>query len=236
MKSTQHYLSHDCFENFEYCLEFQPEYEGKYDIPVMEPCYLDVSEDDRLLRFCDWKSVNDPENYITHFYYDDYKFIQAWRKPEKYLDRLSRFKAVIAPEFSLYTDFPKTLQILSCYRRQWLAAYWQYNGIEVIPCVLWGDEDSYDFCFDGIPCNGVVSVSTVGIKRKPNWNGRQYDLFKRGYDEMLIRIAPDTILWNGPMVDGIDSDRVIKLPSYYDERRPYLDELKAVKRRNGNRK
>lgn len=232
MGYNQHYLSHDTFENFEN--DFEPEYVGKYDIPVMEPCNIEIADTDRFVRFCDWKQVKDPENCIAHFYYDDYKFVQAWRTPEKYLEKLSRFKAVLSPDFSLYTDFPKTLQILSCYRRQWLGAYWQDNGIEVIPCILWGDVDTFDFCFDGIPQNSIVSVSSVGIKRKPDWNGRQQDIFKRGYDEMIKRVNPSRVLLYGTMVDGIDTNITVKMPSYYDIRRPYLDKLKAVKRQRGN--
>ena len=185
MGYNQHYLSHDTFENFEN--DFEPEYVGQYDIPMMEPCNIEI-----------------------------------------------RFKAVLSPDFSLYTDFPKALQILSCYRRQWLGAYWQDNCIEVIPCVLWGGVDTFDFCFDGIPQNSIVSVSSVGIKRKPDWNGRQQDIFKRGYDEMIKRVNPSRVLLYGTMVEGIDTNITVKIPSYYDLRRPYLDKLKAVKRQRGN--
>ena len=172
-----------------------------------------------MIRFCDWKDINveQRKEYIAHFYYDDYKFIQAWREPNKYIDRLKEFKAVISPDFSLYTDFPLTLQILSCYRRQWCGAYWQSKGIEVIPDVVWGEEKTFEFCFDGIPKFSTVAVSTVGVKNDKDWNNKDDNLFMRGYNEMLKRLEPKTILFYGSMIDGMRGN-IIRIPSYYESK------------------
>lgn len=188
---------------------------------------------DKLLRFADWKEVDDLGEYIAHFYYDDYKFINAWRQPDKYLDRLKQFKAVISPDFSLYTDFPRALQILSCYRRQWCGAFWQENGIDVIPDVVWGDKDSYSYCFEGIPSGGTVAVSTVGVKNDKEWNGKEGEIFRDGYDEMLRRLEPTTILFYGDMIDGLEGN-IIRCPSFYEQKRQMLNE-KAKEKKDGQR-
>ena len=73
---------HNVFENQE---RMQFPTESFYGMPIMAPTQ---TTGDQMLRFMDWKEVSDPENYIAHFYYDDYKFISAWREPDKYLDRL----------------------------------------------------------------------------------------------------------------------------------------------------
>ena len=197
-----------------------------YGFPVLQATQ---TEGDQFLRFCDWKEVKDPENYIAHFYYDDYKFISAWREPDKYLDRLRRFKAVVAPDFSLYTDFPIALQILSCYRRQWCGAYWQSLGIDVIPDVVWGTRDSFQFCFDGIPKHSTVAVSTVGVKRDKDWNNETSSLFRDGYNEMLERLEPTAVMFYGDMIDGLEGN-IIKIPSFYEERRKMLNERVKAKR------
>ena len=210
-------LTHNVFENFEH--PFVPTYTGKYDIPVMRPSQTVGKQ---FLRFCDWRGIDDPENYIAHFYYDDFKFINAWRDPECYIERLKKFKAVISPNFSLYTDFPLTLQILSCYRRQWLAAYWQSLGIDVIPGVVWGEEKSFEFCFDGLPKHGTVCVSAIAKKNNEMWNGKKDNLFKKGYDEMMRRLEPKTILLYGEkMVDGLYGN-IIHVPSFYAQRREQM--------------
>lgn len=206
---------HNVFENQD---TMQFPCKGKYGIPEMQPTQ---TTGEQMLRFMDWKEVDNPQDYIAHFYYDDYKFISAWRDPDKYLDRLREFKAVISPDFSLYTDFPRALQILSCYRRQWCGAYWQHHGIDVIPDVVWGDKDSFEFCFDGIPKGGTVAVSSVGVKNDDNWNNKDGDMFKAGFDEMLNRLDPKTILYYGAMIDGLEGN-IIRIPSYYEMKRQIL--------------
>ena len=207
---------HNVFENQE-VMQFPCV--NKYGIPVMKATQ---TVGDKMLRFMDWKEVEDRENYIAHFYYDDYKFMSAWRDPNKYLDRLREFKAVISPNFSLYTDFPIALQILSCYRRNWCGAYWQMLGIDVIPNVCWGEKASYEFCFEGIPKNSTVSVSTVGVKNDKEWNNGIASLFLDGYNEMLNRLEPTTILFYGDMIEGAEGN-IIRIPSYYEQKRTILN-------------
>lgn len=204
---------HNVFENQEI---MQFESNNKYGFPEIEGTQ---TSGDKMLRFMDWMGCEDPENYVAHFYYDDYRFMSAWREPNKYVDRLKKFKAVVSPDFSLYTDFPKALQILSCYRRQWCGAYWQSLGIDIIPDVVWGDKETFEFCFDGIPKNSTVAVSTVGVKRNPDWNGKNSTLFIDGYNEMIKRLNPKTVILYGDIIDGIEGDNIINVPSYYAEMR-----------------
>lgn len=218
-------LQHNVFENQE---RLQFPVVNDYGIPEMQAT---STTGDKMLRFCDFNEVKDPENYIAHFYYDDYKFISAWRYPDKYIEKLKRFKAVVSPDFSLYTDFPKALQILSCYRRQWCGAYWQIMGIDVIPDVVWGGKESFDFCFDGIPKHSTVAVSSVGIRRNAEWNNKKDCLFKTGYDEMLKRLEPTAVLFYGEVIDGLDGN-IIQIPSFYAQKRKFLDE--RTKRENGS--
>lgn len=218
---------HNVFENQD---RMQFACTGFYGIPEMRPTQ---TTGEKMLRFMDWKDVDDHENYIAHFYYDDYKFIQAWRDPDKYIETLRKFKAVVSPDFSLYTDFPRALQILSCYRRQWCGAFWQYMGIDVIPDVVWGDKESFKYCFDGIPKHSTVAVSTVGVKRDEDWNNKSGNLFKAGYDEMMNRLEPTTILFYGDMIEGLEGN-IIRVPSYYEQKREMLNQ-KAKEKKNGQR-
>ena len=207
--------SHNVFENQE---KRQYDTDNWYGIPNMEA--TDVTGD-KLLRFCDFNQIQDHVNYIAHFYYDDFKFINAWRQPDKYLDKLRKFKAVISPDFSLYTDFPRALQILSCYRRQWCGSYWQEKGLTVIPDVVWGDEESYKFCFLGIPKHSTVAVSTVGVTNDEDWNNKKDSLFLKGYNEMMNRLEPKTVILYGSEIDGLQGN-IIRVPSFYEERRGTL--------------
>lgn len=201
-----------------------------YGIPNMKPTQ---TSGELFLRFMDWNEIDDPENYIAHFYYDDVKFMQAWRNPDKYVGRLRRFKAVVAPDFSSYTDFPIVLQILGAYRRQWVGAYWQSYGLDVIPDVQWGNEETYNWCFEGIPKNATVAISSLGVKTDKEFNGIDNNLFKKGFDEMMNRLSPTTILWYGDKIDGCEGN-IIHIPSYYEQKRELLNKQKRIK--DGKRK
>ena len=53
----------------------------------------------------------------------------------------------------------------------------------MIPTICWGDEDSYEWCFDGEPVGGTVAVSSVGILNSKE----KIKHFIMGYEEMIIR-------------------------------------------------
>lgn len=206
-------LRYNTFDNIE---KGYYESNNYYGIPEIKKS--DVVSD-KMVRFCDWKEIpeNERKNYIAHFYYDDYKFIQAWKHPDKYIDRLKEFKAVVAPNFSLYTDFPRVLQILSCYKRNWVAKYWYEKTINVIPQVVWGDKESFNYCFLGIPKKSVVSVSTLGILQDNDWNGKDNNLFLEGYNEMLQRLEPTAVLFYGSLPKNIKlKGNIIRIPTYYE--------------------
>lgn len=212
---------HNVFENQE--LRQFP-IDNYYGIPTMFPTWTTGNQ---LLRFMDWNEVENPKDYIAHFFYDDYKFMSAWREPDKYLDKLRKFKAVIAPDFSSYTDFPIALQILGAYRRNWCGAYWQEQGIDVIPDVQWGDEETYKWCFEGIPRGATVAVSSLGVLAKGKYEGLGKDLFRKGWSEMMKRLDPKTILLYGDMIEGCDGN-IIRCPSYYEQKRAMLNKQKEV--------
>lgn len=215
-------FKHNVFENQE---RKQFSADNYYGIPSMYPTQTTGTQ---FLRFMDWNEVDDPENYIAHFYYDDIKFMQAWRDPDKYIEKLKKFKAVVAPDFSSYTDFPIVLQILGAYRRQWVGAYWQLHGIDVIPDCQWGNEETYKWCFEGIPKNATVAISSLGVKTNKDFNGIEGELFKKGFDEMMNRLSPTTILWYGDVIDGCEGN-IIHIPSYYEQKRDLLNKQKKVK-------
>ncbi len=217
---TSH-LEHNVFENQE---RMQFEQNNYYGIPDLKPTQ---TCSDQLLRFCDYKDIEDCSQFIAHFYYDDYKFIQAWRHPNQYVDKLKMFKAVIAPDFSLYTDFPRALQILSCYRRNWCGAYWQSLGIDVIPDVVWGDRESYEYCFEGIPMHSVVAVSSVGVTNDDSWNDKKGDLFRAGYEEMLKRLKPTKIIYYGTMLEGLGGN-IVRVPSFYESKRSNISRKESL--------
>ena len=63
----------------------------------------------------------------------------------------------------------------------------------MIPTVNWGNEDTFDFCFEGIEKGSIVAVSTYMVQEHNN-HSDQKEFFMKGYNEMLRRIEPSKII------------------------------------------
>lgn len=179
---------------------------GRYDIPEIEPTQFDNAE---FVGFNYAKSTKNCEDKAVHFFLDDYQFNRVWTDPDKYIPMLQRFKYVLTPDFSLYTDFPKSLQIYNHYRKHWLGAYWQMHGINVIPTICWSDQDSFEWCFDGEPTRSVVAVSSVGTQNSKEKKRRFLD----GYFEMVERLEPELIIFYGRVPEEC-KEKSVKVNSY----------------------
>lgn len=106
--------------------------------------------------------------------------------PTRQLERIKQYKFVITPDYSLYRDMPKAIQLFNVFRSRWCGAYWQSQGITVIPTVSWTDTASFEFCFDGIEEGSIVAVATLGCKRSKQ-------AFMRGYNAMSEHIKPSAV-------------------------------------------
>ena len=163
------------------------------------------------------KSVKGKSNKGVHFFLDDYQFVRLWNRPADYLSILKQFDFVLTPDFSLYNDFPVAMQIYNHYRKHWLGAFWEDNGIEVIPTICWSDDKSFNWCFDGEPVGGTVAVSSIGTQNSE----QAKQAFMRGYNEMINRLTPDTIIFYGNVPDECRGN-IIRI-------RPFSDKFKEVK-------
>ena len=169
------------------------QYAGKFEMPCIYPKRYSLKGTFFFTRFNEsfgYEFLQCAKNSILHFYVDDYQFERCWANPNNYIDHLKKFKYVISPDFSLYADLPKAHQIWNCYRNRLLAAFWQARGVKIIPNVSWGDESSFAWCFDGIPQNSVVAISTVGTRSNKK-------AFLRGYRRMLKVLKPTQIIVYG---------------------------------------
>lgn len=181
---------------------------GDYDIPQIKPESVELTN---FIGYNFAKSCKEPFNFGIHFFIDDYQFNRLWTNPDSYIGQLDKFKCVCTPDFSLYCDFPQAVQIYNHYRKCWLGAYWQQYGITVIPTVTWSDERSFEWCFDGVPRNSDIAVSSVGT-RIDNTARR---LFNIGYEKMLEVLKPEHIYFYGKIPDGIDTTNITPIEPFY---------------------
>ena len=197
-----------CKDNFHAFMVKGAEFDGYYDIPFIPQNFnLDIN---MLLPYDKtYKHIYEPGE-VVHFYLDDQKFDGSkgiWNglsNNENYkrgfdLSRLDGATAVISPDFSLYLDMPRVMQIWNVYRSRAVGYYLTTLGYNVIPNVRWTDEESYDFAFDGLFEGQVVAVGTLGCSKT------KVDkvLLVNGFVEMIKRIKPKKVLIYGPICDEL---------------------------------
>ena len=181
---------------------------GKYGIPIIKPLY-----ELKCNKFIGFDSNKDKHrDKGIHFFLHDYQFERVWRSIELYTGILSRHPCVFAPDFSPYADFPKIIQIYNHYRKHYCAAYWQLHGLTVVPVITWSTPESYEFCFDGEPEDSIVAVSSVSVMNSAE--GRK--IFLDGFSQMIKRLYPRRILFNGKVPDELKSLDIIEpMQEYY---------------------
>ena len=167
--------------------------EGKYDMPVLDGVDH-VPADLQGFNYV----LNKPDTSKgVHFFLDDYQFERIWQRPEFYIEKLIDFDCALTPDFSLYLDMPIAMQVWNIYRSRLIGQIMQDYGITVIPTVSWSTKDSFDFCFDGLPQNATLAVSTIGVKQ----DKEQFEIWIDGMNEMIERLSPTKIIVYGGKVD-----------------------------------
>lgn len=190
--------------------------DGKYQMPIIEN---DEYIPDDLMGF-NYAKSSDNKNVGIHFYLDDYQFERIWNNPDEYIEVLEDYECILSPDFSLYMDMPYSMKIWNVYRSRLIGQYYQSMGIKVIPTISWAEEETFEFCFDGIPEGSIVSISTIGVKRDKN----ALEIWKNGMDAMIEKIKPSTILVYGGELEY----------DYKDIKVIYIDNKVTERMKNGD--
>ncbi len=137
-------------------------------------------------------------NKFVCFYQDDYKFDGPqkgiWNHAVSVLKMLRHFDGCITPDFSTYRDFPEPEKMYNTFRMRKIGYWLGRNGIQVINNVRWGTQETWNYCWVGIPKNSVVCIGTVasGLRNKVNKH-----IFEVGLRELIRILQPHTILVYG---------------------------------------
>lgn len=170
-----------------------------------------------LVNYGDKKErIQAPPNSALHFFIDDYRFESVWNKPEDRLWDFRRLAAVITPDFSFWPETPRAAQMWQVYRAAWLGAFWQSEGIWVIPSLTWADEATWSWCFDFIEPGGTVAVSPYHARR----TALDREFFAAGLAAGLRATRPSRLLVYGklPAECGEIEVPVTEYPTYWQTR------------------
>lgn len=151
-----------------------------------------------MLPFGKAKTCKNKRQYV-HFFQHDKCFSSALTATTRHLDTLKQYDGVITPDCSILIGQSPCLQQTNTYMNRAVGFYLQKQGIPVIPNIRWGDESTYDFCFLGVPKNGIVCISTHGcLKTK-----KLREIFKAGIPVMLEQLTPHTVIVHGFMPEDV---------------------------------
>lgn len=190
------------------------ESDNEWGIPMVPPVPLSAIPKSLVSYRTRIESATEKGRIGVHFFLDDYRFESVWNTPAKALRALAGWKVALSPDFSLYRNYPQTLQQYNVYRNRWCQAYWTYHGITVIPTVSWSTPASYSFAFAGLPRKSVVALGTVGL-RWDNLVERHY--FLRGWEAMLNRLDPVKVLVYGELPRALADTVAVKCyPTHWE--------------------
>lgn len=170
--------------------------EGDYDIPIIHP-ELHIPEHGLIGFNYARTSINFKKG--VHCFLHDYQFNGIWTDPRKYLGRMAKFDCFFTPDFSLYTNMSHAQRIWNTYRSRLIGHFFQSRDILVIPSVTWNGPDTYYYCFDGLPEEGTVAVSTQGCYT----DSMLMKIYRDGIKELVARKQPQIFLVYGK---GVDAD------------------------------
>lgn len=203
---------------------------GRYDMPKINSFNPDELNCKYMLALPFNHALTDPDpaSKICHFYLDDYQFERVWREPELYIQLLKSFNAVIGADFSMYENLPHPQQLYNNWRSKVLMAYWQSQGVKVIPNIQWSNSKSFNYAFDGYSPGGLVAVSSVGCRDK-----HAKDLFIQGYTKMTELLQPEKVILIGKVPQELQNDeKILNIPSFMEQRRQKWAEEEAGLKQN----
>lgn len=176
--------------------EFQKD--GEWGFPIIHKQALDLMHVE--LISCSDISCHDTANLHKgiHHFVDDYRFENLYSHPGNYIEKYKKYRFVITPDYSLYSEMDPWRQIESIGKSRWVGAYWQKKGLSVIPTLSWAQPSSFRFCFDGIEPGSVVAVGMIGCKQ-------ERIAFMKGYIQMIDQLKPSAVICFGqpfPEMEG----------------------------------
>jgi hypothetical protein len=174
---------------------------GKYGFPQLQK--ENVIPDGEVRSFNYLLSTDNLEDYWIHCFCDDYQFERLWTNFNAYSKYIIKTKGFISTDFSLYRDYSDDRLIWNCYRNR-----------VMIPTAGFGSEKTWEWCFDGLPHQSTVAITTNGTLS--DLEARR--LFAGGIEALVYTLHPTTIVVCGKYPQWLKSRypevNIMGIPSF----------------------
>ncbi len=146
--------------------------------------------------------AHDAETWL-HFYVHDHRFLPLYQpqRSQEILRVLKTYGGVFGVDHSVYRDLPLPEQRYSVYLNRVTDHWFEREGIRVVPNVSWGDERSYDFCFEGLPDGTSIAVSSHGCIRAKVDKA----IFVEGFKAAIYRLRPYNVFHFGKILPEVEA-------------------------------
>lgn len=184
---------------------------GKYKFPQLAP--VNYLPELPVFPINYLKSKSDKGRYWYHCFTGDKNFHRLYTHFEEYRELLQRAKGLISADFSLYRDYHEIFLIESCRANRLIDYALQQAGIPMIPTAGFAGESSWEWCFDGLPKNSTVAITTNTVNDR---EARR--LFVGGVNVMVEKIQPTAIVVCGKCPDWLAKKfpdiQIVQIPNY----------------------
>lgn len=171
----------DFFGNF-YTLG--ADFTGKYKFPVLQQ--QRNLPDKMALPINYMLSTQNLNDNWFHCFVGDKQFNRFWYSFDKYIPYLKSVGGIISTDFSIYRNDDEDIQIRNIYRNRVMAYAMQKVNPNTIPTAGFGAENTWNWCFDGLPFHSTVAITTNGTLTDPE----AQRLFVGGVDALVQTVKP----------------------------------------------
>lgn len=166
----------------------------KNEMPIVRAYAKRVPKDIRGIH----RVAKRPMHHIApHFYFEDSRILQYWRKPFQTEKILSNFCVSVGIDFSLTNEMSRPQKIYASFLNKLWVAWLQFRGHDVIPNVSFPDEWEEDYWLEGWPKNSIIAVSSVGVTRHGN-----AEEWLKAINRIRTELKPVHIVRYGPRISG----------------------------------
>lgn len=185
---------------------------GKYDFPQL--AQVNYLPEEPVLPFNYLKSTVTKGRYWYHCFTSEKNFHRLYGSFREYVEILRQTKGIISADFSLFRDYPEEILIDKCRANRLVDYALQQAGIPMIPTAGFAGEDSWEWCFDGLPTNSTVAITTNCLGR----DRETHRLFVGGVNFMVRKLQPTAIVVCGKVPDWLmtkfPSVQIVHVKSY----------------------
>lgn len=180
---------------------------GRYNFPQLSA--VNYLPQEPVYPFNYLKSTVKKGRYWYHCFTAERNFHRIYNSFASYVELFRQTKGLISADFSLFRDYPEEILIEKCRANRLVDYALQQAGIPMIPTAGFAGESSWEWCFEGLPLNSTVAVTTNCLGR----DREAHRLFVGGINTMIKKIHPTAIVVCG------------KVPSWIQKRHPDIQIL-----------